>query len=144
MMVFFIAAHIALLRFDPFLSSHVIAMRLQQQVQPQDRVLIYGDQSFGSSLVFYLHHPVELVNGRSSSMWFGSTFPDAPHIFLNDGDLVALWNSSARVYLFVPQQNNQRSKHCCPIARFSPKVPARWLTLTTSRGTGITDLAEQA
>jgi 4-amino-4-deoxy-L-arabinose transferase-like glycosyltransferase len=100
--VFLSAAHVALIRFDPYLSSHVLAMRIQQQVQPQDRVLIYGDQSYGSSLVFYLRHPVELVNGRTTSMWFGSTFADAPPIFLDDADLVRLWNSSTRVFLFVP------------------------------------------
>jgi len=102
MAVFLIAAHIALVRFDPYLGSHTLAVRIQQQVQPQDRVLIYGDQAYGSSLVFYLRHPVELVNGRTTSMWFGSTFPDAPHIFLEDADLVRLWNSGTRVFLFVP------------------------------------------
>jgi len=117
MMVFLIAAHVALLRFDPFLSSHVLAMRIQQQVQPQDRVLIYGDESFGSSLVFYLHHPVELVNGRSSSLWFGSTFPDAPHIFLDDSDLRQLWASPTRVYLFVPQQDLSKVETLLPAPR---------------------------
>jgi hypothetical protein len=102
MMVFLMAAHVALIRFDPFLSSRLLATRIQQQLQPQDRVLIYGDQAYGSSLVFYLRHPVELVNGRTTSMWFGSTFPDAPHIFLDDADLVLLWNSGTRVFLFVP------------------------------------------
>lgn len=108
MTVFLIAAHIALIRFDPFLSSHVLAMRIQQQLQPQDRVLIYGDQAYGSSLVFYLRHPVELVNGRTTSMWFGSTFPDAPHIFLDDADLVRLWNSGTRVFLFVPDLQRKK------------------------------------
>jgi 4-amino-4-deoxy-L-arabinose transferase-like glycosyltransferase len=108
MMVFLMAAHIALIRFDPFLSSHLLATRIQQQLQPQDRVLIYGDQAFGSSLVFYLRHPVELVNGRTTSMWFGSTFPDAPHIFLDDPDLVRLWNSDTRVFLFVPDYEQKK------------------------------------
>jgi 4-amino-4-deoxy-L-arabinose transferase-like glycosyltransferase len=102
MTVFLIAAHIALIRFDPYLSSRVLVSRIEKQVQPQDRVLIYGDQAYGSSLVFYLRHPVELVNGRTTSMWFGSTLPDAPHIFLDDADLVRLWNSPTRVFLFVP------------------------------------------
>jgi 4-amino-4-deoxy-L-arabinose transferase-like glycosyltransferase len=102
MMVFLMAAHVALIRFDPFLGSHVLAERIAQQVQPQDRVLIYGDQAFGSSLLFYLRHPVELVNGRTTSMWFGSTFPDAPQIFLDDNDLVRLWKSGTRVFLFAP------------------------------------------
>ncbi len=108
MTLFLIAAHIALVRFDPFLSSHGLAARIQEQLRPEDRVLIYGDQAFGSSLVFYLPHQVELVNGRTTSMWFGSTFPDAPKIFLEDEDLRRLWNSSTRVFLFAPdfQQKN--------------------------------------
>jgi 4-amino-4-deoxy-L-arabinose transferase-like glycosyltransferase len=108
MAVFLIAAHVALIRFDPYLSSRVLATRIQQQVQPQDRVLIYGDQAYGSSLVFYLRHPVELVDGRTTSMWFGSTYPDAPHIFLDDADLVRLWNSPTRVFLFVPDYQQKR------------------------------------
>ena len=63
--------------------------------------MIYGDQSFGSSLLFYLKRPVYLVNGRSSSMWFGSTFPDAPKIYLTEADLLREWNSPTRVFLFV-------------------------------------------
>ena len=102
MTVFFIAAHIALVRFDPYLSSHGLAQSIQEQLRPEDRVLIYGDQSFGSSLVFYLPHRVELVNGRSSSMWFGSSWPDAPKIFHDDDDLLRFWNSPTRVFLFVP------------------------------------------
>jgi 4-amino-4-deoxy-L-arabinose transferase-like glycosyltransferase len=108
MMVFLLAAHVALIRFDPFLGSHVLAERIAEQLKPEDRLLIYGDQSQGSSLVFYLRHPIELVNGRSSSMWFGSTFPDAPHIFLEDADLVRLWNSPTRVFLFVPDFEEKR------------------------------------
>jgi 4-amino-4-deoxy-L-arabinose transferase-like glycosyltransferase len=102
MTVFLIAAHIALVRFDPFLSSRVLVDRIEQQLKPQDRVLIYGDQAYGSSLVFYLHHPVELVNGRTTSMWFGSTWPDAPHIFLDNADLLRLWDSPTRVFLYAP------------------------------------------
>ena len=34
-------------------------------------------------------------------MWFGSTFPDAPKIFLHDADLLREWRSSKRVFLFV-------------------------------------------
>ncbi len=47
-------------------------------------------------------------------MWFGSTFPDAPHIFLEDADLLSLWNSSTRVFLFVPQQEQDKVKTLLP------------------------------
>jgi len=108
MTLFLIAAHIALVRFDPFLGSRVMARQIAPQLQPADRVMIYGDQSFGSSLLFYLRRPIELVNGNTTSMWWGSTYPDAPHIFLNDEDLLRAWNSPQRVFLFVPE--HQRAK----------------------------------
>jgi 4-amino-4-deoxy-L-arabinose transferase-like glycosyltransferase len=101
MALLLIAAHVALKRFEPYMSSKHLAQSIAVRVQPKDQVMIYGDQSFGSSLLFYLQRPVYLVNGRSSSMWFGSTFPDAPKIYLSDGDLLNEWNSPTRVFLFV-------------------------------------------
>jgi hypothetical protein len=65
--------------------------------------MIYGDQAFGSSLLFYLQRPIELVDGRTTSMWFGSTFPDVPKIFLSDADLQQNWAGPNCVFLFVPQ-----------------------------------------
>jgi hypothetical protein len=101
MALLFVAAHLALNRFEPYMSSKALARSIAQQVTPQDKVMIYGDQAFGSSLLFYLQRPIYLVSGRSSSMWFGSTFPDAPKIYLNDSDLVREWNSATRLFLFV-------------------------------------------
>ena len=100
---FFIAAHIALGRFGPYLSSKDLARQVAVRAQPQDRVMIYGDQAFGSSLLFYLQRPVELVEGRTTSMWFGSTFPDAPKIYLTAQDLQREWNGPNRIFLFVPE-----------------------------------------
>lgn len=107
MAVFLIAAHIALERFDPFLGSRDLARAIAREVKPQDKVMIYGDQAFGSSLLFYLQRRIDLVNGRTTSMWFGSTYPDAPHIYLTDGDLLSDWNSGQRVFLFVPEYARQ-------------------------------------
>ena len=103
MVVFLIAAHIALGRFDPYLGSKTMAEELEHVMGPQDRVMIYGDQAFGSSLLFYLKRPIELVNGDTTSMWWGSRYPDAPKIFLHDAELKAAWDSGARLFLFVPQ-----------------------------------------
>ena len=102
MAVFLVAAHIALGRFGPYLSSKDLAREIAARARPEDRVMIYGDQAFGSSLLFYLQRPVELVEGRTTSMWFGSTFPDAPKIYLSDADLVRDWAGQQRVFLFVP------------------------------------------
>jgi hypothetical protein len=105
MALFLFAAHIALERFGPYLSSKDLATVISNKAKPNDKVMIYGDQAFGSSLLFYLERPILLVNGDSTSMWFGSTYPDAPHIFLDDNDLKTAWSSPQRVFLFVPPQH---------------------------------------
>ena len=105
--VFLIAAHIALVRFGPMLSSQNLAAKIQQleadhTIAPDTIILLFGDQSYGSSIPFYLGKDVLLVDGRSSSMIFGSTFPDAPHIFLTHDDLLKIWDTGQRKLLFVP------------------------------------------
>src|SRR6266576_314580 len=102
MTLFLVAAHIALGRFGPYLSSRDLAQKIAAQERPGDSVMIYGDQAFGSSLLFYLRRPIKLVEGRTTSMWFGSTFPDAPHIYLTSADLQRDWSGSDRIFLFVP------------------------------------------
>ena len=114
MVVFLIAAHIALGRFDPYLGSKTMAEELEHVMGPQDRVMIYGDQAFGSSLLFYLKRPIELVNGDTTSMWWGSRYPDAPKIFLHDAELKAAWDSGARLFLFVPQHERANVEKLIP------------------------------
>ena len=100
---FLLAAHIALVRFTPMLSSQNFAATLQS-FGPDTQVLLYGDQAYGSSIPFYLHRQVQLVDGRSTSMLFGSTFPDAPPIFLTPQQLAATWGTGPRKLLFVPAE----------------------------------------
>jgi hypothetical protein len=100
---FLVAAHIALERFEQYLSSKRMATALSAAYQAEDKVLIYGDQAYGSSLVFYYRRPVYLVNGRTTSMQFGSTFADAPKIFLDDAGLAQAWKGDGRVFVFVPE-----------------------------------------
>jgi hypothetical protein len=109
--VFLVAAHIALARFAPMLSSQNFAQRIQQleatgQISRDNTLLLYGDQAYGSSIPFYLNrpltHPALLVDGRSSSMLFGSTFPDAQSLFLTPAELAAQWGTGSRKLLFVP------------------------------------------
>ena len=105
--VFLIAAHIAFVRFAPMLSSEDLAEKIQeleddQNISRDNQILLYGDQAYGSSIPFYLDRQALLVNGRTSSMLFGSTFPDAPHIFLTDADLLRIWGTGERKILFVP------------------------------------------
>ncbi|QHN02222.1 glycosyl transferase [Granulicella sp. WH15] len=114
--VFLIAAHIALTRFAPMLSSQSIAAKIQtlratHSIAPDTRILLFGDQSYGSSIPFYLGRQVALVDGRSSSMLFGSSFSDAPPIFLTSSQLAAEWGTGARKLLFVPLEERDTVDH---------------------------------
>jgi 4-amino-4-deoxy-L-arabinose transferase-like glycosyltransferase len=108
---FLIAAHIALVRFAPMLSSEDMAAKIQEledagAISRENTLLLYGDQAYGSSIPFYLNRPLDrpalLVDGRSSSMLFGSTFPDAQGLFLTPAQLLAQWGTGERKLLFVP------------------------------------------
>jgi 4-amino-4-deoxy-L-arabinose transferase-like glycosyltransferase len=105
--LFFIAAQIAFVRFAPMLSSKSFADTIQrleatQSISRQNEVLLYGDHAFGSSIPFYLGRNISLVDGRSTSMLFGGTFPDAPPIFFTPHDLLTGWGKGDRKILFVP------------------------------------------
>ena len=98
-----LAAHSAYVRFNPILGSRDIALAINAQKQPGDLILIDGELTSGSSLLFYTREPALLVNGRVNGPWFGSFWPDAPHVFLNDADLSRLWAGPHRVFLLTYQ-----------------------------------------
>jgi len=109
--LFLVAAHLAFARFATMMSSQNFAARIQQleksgQIVGGPTVLLYGDQAYGSSIGYYLNRPladpVLLVDGRSSSMFFGGTFPDAQRYFLTPAQLLANWGVGSRKILFVP------------------------------------------
>jgi 4-amino-4-deoxy-L-arabinose transferase-like glycosyltransferase len=112
--IFLIAAHIALVRFGPYLSSKQLAQEIASRARSEDKIMIYGDQAFGSSLLFYLKRPIDLVEGRTTSMWFGSTFADAPKIYLSDGDLLRDWAGDTRIFLFVPSYEKAKVDSLLP------------------------------
>jgi hypothetical protein len=114
--VFLIAAHIAFARFAPVLSSHSFAQLIQRMerngnVAANSEVMIFGDQAFGSSIPFYLNQQVKLVDGRSTSMLFGSLFPDSPHLFLTHQQLLDQWGRGSRKLLFVPLEERADVDH---------------------------------
>jgi len=102
--VFLIAAHIALVRFEPMLSSRAMADTINH-IAPRGTdatLILYGDVADGSSLLFYTQRQALLVNGRLSSVLWGSNYPDAPRVLISDQDLLALWGAGPRRFLFVP------------------------------------------
>jgi hypothetical protein len=94
-------AHLALGKFDPYLSSKPLADSVKQRLAPGDLVVINGEYQGASSLGFYLPQKVLLLNGRMTGLEFGSYYPDAPRVFIGDADIARLWREDKRIFLFV-------------------------------------------
>jgi len=111
MILFFHAARLALVVFDPYLSSRPLAEALNHAPQGN---LILDDQYYTfSSVVFYAEayhgHRFLLLNGRVNNIEYGSYAPDAPQdVFLDDSGFDVHWLSSERYYICVEQPQVER------------------------------------
>ncbi len=112
MTAFLVAAHIAFARFAPMLSSKPMADAIMADGSPSDQFIIYGDQSSGSSVIFYTNgffhgRPALLVlprcgqHGEGSTLLWGSCYPDAPDIFLSNAKLQQIWGVGPRKWIFA-------------------------------------------
>ncbi|WP_353071795.1 ArnT family glycosyltransferase [Tunturiibacter gelidoferens] len=115
MTVSLLAAHEGLVRFYPILGSKDLALAVNQELRPGDRVIIDGWLSSGSSILFYTGQQAGLVNGRIYGPWYGSFWPDAPPIFGTDDGLRQAWTGSQRIFLLT--FSKQRA---ADLARFAP------------------------
>jgi hypothetical protein len=98
MVLFFHAARLALVTWDPYMGSRPLAEALVQA--PPGR-LILDDQYYSfSSVVFYAHRNALLLNGRVNNLVYGSYAPNAPQeVFIDDGEFQRRWRTSERYYL---------------------------------------------
>ena len=99
--IFLLAAHVGLQIFSPILTSRQLATAISAQLKPSDIIVIHGEYEAASTLGFYLHRDdLHILNGRSSNLWYGSFFPDAPHLFEDDLSLSLKWTEPRRVFLW--------------------------------------------
>ncbi len=103
MTITLLAAHEGLARFYPILGSKGLADAINQaeQANPRagDLILLDGELTSGSTLIFYTGQQIHLLNGRVNGLWYGSFWPDAPPIFETEDSLRQLWASPRRIFL---------------------------------------------
>ncbi|HKD10391.1 MAG TPA: glycosyltransferase family 39 protein [Bryobacteraceae bacterium] len=97
MVLFYQAARLALIAFDPYLGSYALAEALNRA---EPGKLIVDDPYYEMSGVFFYTNRTGLIlNGRKNNLEYGSYAPGAPHVFIGDADFVNLWNGPDRWYV---------------------------------------------
>ncbi len=97
MAVFFQAARLAMVSFDPFLSSRPLAQAILNS--PPGAIIVDSQYYIYSSIAYYTGRPELLLNGRWNNLEYGSYAPGAPNVFINDAEFKQLWSKPARYYL---------------------------------------------
>ena len=106
MVLFFHAARLALVVFDPYLSSRPLAEALLSA--PPGKLIVDRHYYYFSSVIFYTGQDPLLLNGKFNNLEYGAAAPGAPDVFLNDSEFKDLWTGGNKYYLVVPQTGANR------------------------------------
>ena len=106
MVLFFHAARLALVVFDPYLSSRPLANAFLSAA-PGKLIVDHHYYHF-SSVIFYTGQDPLLLNGKFFNLEYGAAAPGAPAVFLNDSEFKDLWTSGKRYYLVATQKGADR------------------------------------
>jgi 4-amino-4-deoxy-L-arabinose transferase-like glycosyltransferase len=117
--LFLTAAFLSLRIFAPVLSSEPLARTLAPHLGPHDLIVINGEYESASTLGFYLRRRVNILNGRSSNLWYGSFFPDAPPIYDTGATIAQRWLGPQRIFLW----QDLASLHGGPDGNALPPLP---------------------
>ena len=109
MVIFFQAARLALVVFDPYLSSRPLAEALSQS--PPGELIVDRQYYTYSSVMFYTNRGVLLLNGRRNNLEYGSYAPGAPNVFIDDSQFEKLWLQTDRYYLVASESALPRLKN---------------------------------
>ncbi len=97
MVIFFQAARLALVAFNPYMSSRPLADALLKS--PRGELIVEHHYYPFSSVIFYTNRTALLLNGREFNFEYGSNAPGAPPVFIDNGDFQRLWRKPDRYYI---------------------------------------------
>ncbi len=80
-------------------ASTAAVAAMKDKLMPKDLVIHEGPLENSGSLVLALNRQVAIVNGHRSNLAFGSTFPEAKHVFWSEEKLKQAWTGSDRIFL---------------------------------------------
>jgi 4-amino-4-deoxy-L-arabinose transferase-like glycosyltransferase len=106
MVLFFQAARMALVVFDPYMTSRPMAEALMRA--PEGRLIVDHHYYTFSSVFFYTNRDALLLNGRFNNLVYGSYAPGAPDVFIDDAQWQSMWLRPERYYIVASQTARPR------------------------------------
>jgi hypothetical protein len=100
----FACVHSSFSTFSPILSSYKLAVAVRHHYRLGDVIVVDGEYHQASTLNFYTGYPLHVLHEPSGNLWYGSKFPDAPHVFETPESFVGLWNGPTRVFVWTDQE----------------------------------------
>jgi hypothetical protein len=97
MVIFFHAARVAMVAFDPYLSSRPLAEAIQKA--PPGTLIVDRHYYTFSSVFFYTNRSALLLNGRRINLEYGSYAPGAADVFIDDAQFRNLWLRQEAAYI---------------------------------------------
>ena len=101
MVLFFHAARLAMVAFDPYMSSRQLAEAFEKA--PKGTLIVEHHYYWFSSVFFYTNSSALLLNGRFMNLEYGSYAPGAPNVFIDDSQFKELWLRPERCYIVARQ-----------------------------------------
>jgi len=100
MVLFFHAARLAMVVFDPYFSSRPLADVLMRS--PDGKLITQGHYYPFAAVFFYTNRTALLLTNRRVNLEYGSYAPGAPQVFIDNSKFKELWSGPDRYYLFAP------------------------------------------
>ncbi len=97
MVLFFQATRLAMVVFDPYMSSRPLGEALLRA--PAGKLIVDHHYYTYSSVFFYADCTALLLNGRFNTFAYGAYAPGVPPVFISDGDFANLWRQPQRWYM---------------------------------------------
>jgi len=123
MVLFFHAARVAMVVFDPYLSSRPLAEALLRS--PEGKLIVDHHYYTFSSVFFYTDRSALLLNGRFNNLVYGSYAPGAADVFIDDAQWRNMWLAEDRCYVVASDS---------AVPRFEKLVGKAALNMVTSSG----------
>jgi hypothetical protein len=131
MVLFFQAARLALIAFDPYLGSYPLAQALNRS---PDGGLIVDDPYYEmSTIFFYTNRTGLLLNGRRNNLEYGSYAPGAPSVFIDNAGFVERWKGPQRWYVASEDEHVERLQTLVGASALHPVARAGGKTIYTNQ-----------